>query len=43
MEATVVSVSPLGTDNGEETTYTVYLSFTAPEGVWLGMHATLER
>jgi len=36
-------ISPLGTVSGDETTYTVRFSFTVPEGVWPGMHATLER
>ncbi len=42
MEATVTAVSPLGTD-GEISKYTVYLDFEAPEGVWIGMHAMVEK
>jgi len=42
-EAVVDFISPLGTVSGDETTYTVRFSFTVPEGVWPGMHATLER
>ncbi len=41
-EATVTSVSPLGAE-AEVSKYTVYLDFEAPEGVWPGMHATVER
>ncbi len=41
--ATVVSISPLGENDGEVSRYTVRLSFTAPEGAFPGMHATLER
>ena len=43
VQATVTFVSPLGTVQGDETTYTVRLSFDVPEGVWPGMHATLEH
>ena len=43
VEATVSFVSPLGTVAGDETTYTVRFTFDVPEGVWPGMHATLER
>lgn len=43
VEATVLSVSPLGSAGGDVSTYTVRLSFDAPEGVWPGMHATVER
>ena len=43
VEATVSFISPLGTTVGDETTYTVRLAFDVPEGVWPGMHATLER
>lgn len=42
VEATVISVSPLGTAE-DVSRYAVYLAFDAPEGVWPGMHATLER
>lgn len=42
-EAVVAGISPLGENDGEETFYTVYLNFDAPENVWLGMHATLEK
>ena len=43
IQATVTSVSPLGTTAGDASTYTVRLSFAVPEGVWPGMHATIER
>lgn len=43
VEAVVSAISPLGTNNGEETTYAVYLDFAVPQGVWIGMHATLEK
>ena len=43
VKATVSFVSPLGTVAGDETTYTVRFTFDVPEGVWPGMHATLER
>lgn len=43
VKATVTAVSPLGTVSGNETTYTVRLSFHVPEGVWPGMHAVIER
>lgn len=41
--ATVSSISPLGADQGDESTYTVSLSLAAAEGVLPGMHATLEK
>ena len=43
VEAVVTAVSPLGSVSGEESVYTVRLSFAVPEGVWPGMHATIER
>ena len=42
VEARVTAVSPLGTAE-DVSRYAVYLAFDAPEGVWPGMHATLER
>lgn len=41
-EATVLSLSPLGSA-GDVSKYEMRLGFEAPEGVWPGMHATLER
>lgn len=41
--ATVASISPLGTDEGEESVYTVYLTFAPAEGVLPGMHVTVEK
>ncbi len=41
LTATVTGVGALGS-GGEVSTYPVYLSFDAPEGVLLGMHATVE-
>lgn len=41
LTATVTGVGALGS-GGEVSTYPVYLSFEAPEGVLLGMHATVE-
>ncbi len=43
VEATVTAISPLGTAGSDVSTYTVRLSFPVPEGVWPGMHATVER
>lgn len=43
VEATVASISPLGATGSDVSTYTVRLAFEAPDGVWPGMHATLER
>ena len=43
ISATVASISPLGTDQGDESSYTVYLTFEAAEGVLPGMHATIEK
>lgn len=43
VEAMVTSISPLGSVSGDESTYTVRLSFAVPQGVWPGMHATIER
>ena len=42
VQAEVTAISPLGTAE-DVSRYTVYLAFDAPEGVWPGMHATLER
>ena len=42
-EATVTAISPLGSSGSDVSTFEVRLAFTAPEGVWPGMHATLER
>lgn len=39
---TVASISPLGT-NEDTSRYKVYFDFDAPEGVLLGMHATVEK
>lgn len=41
VQATVIGTGVLGAD-GDVSTYPVYLSFVAPEGVLLGMHATVE-
>ena len=41
VEATVTSTGVLGA-TGDVSTYPVYLRFEAPEGVLLGMHATVE-
>ena len=43
VEATVSAISPLGAVGSDMSTYTVRFAFTIPEGVWPGMHATLER
>lgn len=43
VEASVTAISPLGTAASDVSTYTVRLSFTVPQGVWPGMHATIER
>ena len=43
VEATVSAISPLGAVGSDMSTYTVRFAFTVPEGVWPGMHATLER
>lgn len=43
VEATVTSISPLGSAAGDVSTYAVRLSFAVPDGVWPGMHATIER
>ncbi len=43
VEATVTAISPLGSAGDDVSTYTVRLSFSVPEGVWPGMHATAER
>ncbi len=40
--ATVASISPLGTQE-DVSRYKVYLDFEAPQGVMLGMHATVEK
>ncbi len=42
VEAIVTAISPIGTTGGDVSTYTVRLTFTVPEGVYPGMHATLE-
>ncbi len=42
VEATVASISPLGSDE-DPSRYTVYFDFEAPQGVLLGMHATVEK
>lgn len=42
LPATVASVSPLGSQD-DTSKYTVYFDFDAPEGVLIGMHATVER
>lgn len=43
--AEVTFISPLGTEEGDETWYTVYLSLPDElcDAVWPGMHATLEH
>ena len=41
VQATVTGIGVLGAD-GDVSTYPVYLTFEAPEGVLLGMHATVE-
>jgi len=41
VEATIVSIGALGS-GGDVSTYPVYLTFDAPQGVLLGMHATVE-
>ena len=41
--AVVSSISPLGEDQGDESTYKVYLTFEASEAVLPGMHATIEK
>jgi len=41
--ATVSSISPLGVDDGEESTYTVRLTLEEAQGVLPGMHAVLQR
>lgn len=43
ISATVTSISPLGTDDGEESSYTVYLAFENAEGILPGMHVTIEK
>ncbi len=43
LSATVTSISPLGENDGEVSRYTVRLAFDVPDGVAIGMHATLER
>ena len=43
VEGTVTAVSPMGSTAGDETTYTIRLSFAVPEEVWPGMHAVIER
>jgi len=43
VEAVVTAISPLGSVSGDETVYAVRLSFAVPDGVWTGMHATIER
>ncbi len=42
IDATVASISPLGTDE-DTSKFTVYFNFEAPPAVMLGMHATVER
>lgn len=42
LTASVTAISPLGAQ-GDVSKYTVRLAFDAPQGVWPGMHATLER
>lgn len=42
VEATVAGISPLGSE-GDVSKYEIRMDFEAPEGVWLGMHATVER
>lgn len=42
IQATVASISPLGTEE-DTSRYTVYFDFEAPQGVWIGMHATVEK
>lgn len=42
IRATVTAISPLGIA-GDVSRYEMRLAFDAPEGVWPGMHATLER
>lgn len=41
-EATVSAISPLGSE-GDVSKYEIRFAFDAPEGVWPGMHATVER
>ena len=43
VEALVTAISPLGSVSGDETVYTLRLSFAVPDGVWPGMHATIEK
>lgn len=43
VQAVVSSISPLGTTGSDISAYTVRLSFDVPDGVWPGMHATVER
>lgn len=40
--ATVTAVDPLGNSDGENSRYTVWLDFEAPDGVLPGMHATVQ-
>jgi hypothetical protein len=41
VKATVTGIGILGA-SGDVSTYPVYLAFDAPDGVLLGMHATVE-
>lgn len=43
VQAVVSAISPLGTTGSDISAYTVRLSFDVPDGVWPGMHATVER
>lgn len=42
IQATVASVSPLGSQE-DTSKYTVYFDFEVPQGVLIGMHATVEK
>lgn len=42
VEATVLAISPLGSE-GDVSKYEIRMGFEAPEGVWPGMHATVEH
>lgn len=42
VEGTVTAIGMLGSE-GDVSKYVVQLDFEAPEGVWLGMHATVEK